>query len=424
MKIGKLTDEHIRQIIENNDLREVAKEYGVVFNSTNKACCPFHNDGVNGNMHIYEKKGEDPSYFCFSRKCSAGRKWADDKKTKPNILTLPDGHKIEDGGPNVIGFVMNIERVSFPEACMILMERAGIDPPKANVNYKQEKAKQKTHKLNLQYCKNLLATPDVLQYVLDRGINKMSIKRFRMGYINEEDSSNPVFGSKVAGRLVFGLAEEGFSLKGSKTVAMAYRTLKDEKPKYLNDYTSDVYEKRHYLYGLTQARKAIREKGYAMVFEGYTDVIIAHQSGLENSIATCGTAFTREQMEKLKKITSKLVFWYDGDSSGFDAMMESIEDLLEFGFRVMIVVSPGMDPAEVMNELKQNGEAILNFIKDNARPALQVVAEQTFSRFDNAVSEAQTEALDELLPILESIQNQSERIVFKSTIEKRLGVSL
>ncbi|WP_421021929.1 toprim domain-containing protein, partial [Klebsiella pneumoniae] len=81
------------------------------------------------------------------------------------------------------------------------------------------------------------------------------------------------------------------------------------------------YEKRYYLYGLTHARKAIREKGYAMVFEGYTDVIIAHQSGLENSIATCGTAFTREQMEKLKKITSKLVFWYDGDSSGFDAMM-------------------------------------------------------------------------------------------------------
>lgn len=424
MKIGKITDDHIRQILEENDLREVAKEYGVVFNSSNKATCPFHNDGEHGNLHIFEKKDEDPSYFCFSRKCSAGRKWADEKKTKPNILTLPDGHKIEDGGPNVIGFVMNMERVSFPEACMILMERAGITPPKANVNYKLEQAKKKTHKLNYEYCRNLLANKAVMEYVYSRGITKQSIKKFRMGYISEDDNSNPLFGQKVAGRLVFGLVEEGFNLKTSKTIAMAYRTLKDEQPKYLNDYTSEAYEKRHYLYGLTHARKAIRSRGYAMVFEGYTDVIIAHQAGLENSIATCGTAFTREQMEKLKRITSNLVFWYDGDSAGFDAMMESIEDLLEFGFRVKIVVSPGMDPAEVMNKLKQDEASILNFIKGNAKPALQVVAEQTLSDFDRKMQDAKIEALDELLPILESIQNPSEKVVFKSMIENRLGVSL
>jgi DNA primase len=424
MKVGKLTDEHIRQIIEENDLREVAAEYGVEFNESGKATCPFHRDGKNGNLHLFEKKDEDPTYFCFSRKCSAGRKWNDKEKTSPNILTLPDGQEVEDGGPNVIGFVMNIERCSFIEACITLMDRAGIEPPKAKENYKEERLKSKTHKRNIGYCQNLLSTKHMLDYLKERGIHKESIKKWRLGYIKPTDKSNPLFGEKVSGRLVFGLAGEGFDAKKAKTVAMAYRTMKDEKPKYINDYNSSIYEKRHYLYGINEARKAIRRMGYAMVTEGYTDVIIAHQAGLENTVATCGTAFTREQMEKLRKLTSNLVFWYDGDSAGYDAMLESIEELLEMGFRVKIVTAPGYDPAEVMNKLGQKAEAIKKFIADKARPALQVIAEESLSEYETKVNAMKTEALDELLPVLNSITDEAEKITFKSMIAQRLGVVL
>lgn len=424
MKIGKITEEHISQIIEENNLREVAKEYGVIFDQSSKATCPFHNDGKNGNLHLYEKKGENPSYFCFSRKCSAGRKWTDHEKTKPNILTLPDGHQIEDGGPNVIGFVMNLERVSFPEACLILMERAGIQPPKAKENYKEEKEKAKTHKRNINYCRTLMDTPRVMKYLEERHITRASVKKWRLGYINEDDKSNPLFGEKVSGRLVFGLAEESFDPKKARTIAMAYRTLKDEHPKYYNDYTSSLYEKRHYLYGLNQARKAIRRMGYAFIMEGYTDVIISHQAEIENTVATCGTAFTREQMEKLRKLTRNLVFWYDGDSAGYEAMVESMDDLLEMGFRVKIIKSTGYDPAELMVKLNQNKTAILKFVADNAQQALQVIAEESLSQYESKMNTAKIEVLDELIPVLESIQDPTEKIAFRSMINQRLGVSL
>jgi DNA primase len=304
------------------------------------------------------------------------------------------------------------------------MERAGIEPPKAKVDYKEEKHKKKTHARNIDYCRTLMQTPHILAYLKERGIHKDSIKKWRLGYIDEADKSNPLFGEKVAGRLVFGLAEEAYDSKKAKTVAMAYRTMHDEKPKYYNDYTSDLYEKKFYLYGINEARKAIRKRNFAFVMEGYTDVIISHQSGFENAVATCGTAFTHEQMEKLFKLTRNLIFWYDGDSAGYDAMMESIEELLEFGFRVQIIKSSGYDPAELMNKLHQNEEAIEKYIRDHARPALQVIAEEALSDYEAKMNQAKLDVLDELLPILNSIKDESEKIVFKSMINNRLGVNL
>lgn len=275
MKVGKITDEIKEQILELNDLREVAEEYGITFNSSNKATCPFHNDGVNGNLHIHEKKNQHATYHCYKSTCGAGTIWADKEKTKRHILRLPNGQQLEDGGPNVIGFVMNIEQCSFIQACVILMNRVGIPVPEGKTDYKQERHKKKMMSLNIEYCRTLFKTPEVMSYLQKRGITKESAKKWRLGYIPEGDTSAPM-GAKVSGRLVFGLKEETFDIKGAKTVAMAYRTLKDEQPKYYNDYTIEgLYEKKHYIYGYNEARKAIRMAGYAIVTEGYTDVILA-----------------------------------------------------------------------------------------------------------------------------------------------------
>lgn len=435
MKIGKITEELKQQILELNDLREVAQEYGVIFNSSNKARCPFHKDGKNGNLHLHEKKGEHSTYHCYSETCRAGTMWEDSDKTKRHMLKLPDGTVIEDGGPSVIGFVMNMERCSYVDACIILMNRAGIEIPEGKVNYKEERYKKKITALNIQYCKNLLNTPKVLSYLKKRGITKESIKEWRLGYIPEGDTSAPL-GEKVSGRLVFGLLEDTYSEKGAKTVAFGYRTLKDENPKYYNDYTIEgIYEKKHYLYGITKARKEIRKAGYAIVTEGYMDTIIAHQTGLKNTVATCGTSFTREQMEKLRRLTKNLVFWYDGDGPGFESMLEQIPDLLEMGFRVKVVVAPGKDPAEWMNEMNQNREETLKFISKYAKPALQVIADEVMNHFEKEVkkiriqmetmiNEKMVEALDELLPILDTITDPAEKVVFRSMIEKRLKVNI
>ncbi len=430
MKVGKITDELKELIIEQNDLRQVAEEYGVTFNLTGKACCPFHDDGKNGNLHIFEKKGEYPSYFCFTETCRAGSIWEDKTKKTRHKLTV-NGVEIEDGGPSVIGFVMNIEQCSFIEACVKLMERAGIPIPEGKVNYKHERHKSKMTKLNVKYYKNLLETPEVYSYLTKRGISKASMKKWRLGYIDEDDFSAPM-GEKAAGRLVFGLAEETYGK--ADTVAMAYRTLKEESPKYYNDFTVEgLYEKKQYLYGLNKARKEIRSMGYAVIMEGYTDVIIAHQSKLENSVAVCGTAFTIEQMEKLRKITRNLVFWFDGDGPGWNAMVERIPLLLEFGFRIKIVSAPERDPAEWMNHLGQDPDKIKMFIAKHAKSALQIMIEEGIATYKKQVDknasetriiEARIEALDYLLPILEVIKDFSEKIVFKSLIEEKLNIRI
>lgn len=433
MKVGKITDEIKQQIIDLNDLREVAEDYGIEFNSTGKAQCPFHKDGKNGNLHLHEKRGEHSTYHCYQETCSAGTMWADAKKTKRHILTLPDGTEIEDGGPNVIGFVMNIEQVSYVEACVILMNRAGIPVPEGKVDYKKQRYKERIHSLNIDYCKTLYKTPEVMSYLKERGIMKPSIKKWRLGYVPEEDTRAPL-GKKASGRLVFGLAEESYNTKNALTVAMAYRTLKGEEPKYYNDFTTEgIYEKKNYLYGLNEARKAIRSAGYAIIMEGYMDVIMSHQSGVENAVAVCGTSFTIEQMEKLKRMTKNLVFWLDGDSAGMSSMLQDIPTLLEMGFRVKIVIAPGKDPAEWMVAMDQDKMKVLEFISEHARPALQVIAEQVIDEYEeetktirtmmeSKINEKLLDALDELLPILDTVKDPSERIVFRMMIEKKLGV--
>ncbi len=428
MKVGKITDELRELIVQENDLEEVAAEYGVVFNGNNKARCPFHNDGKNGNLHLHRKPGEHPTYYCYQDDCRAGTVWENKEKGERHMLTLPDGEEIQDGGPSVIGFVMNIERCSYIEACVKLMERAGIPIPEAKVDPKKERLKSKIHSANVKYCRTLFKTPDVLQYLYKRGIKKESIKKWRLGYIAPDDHSNPMFGKKVAGRLVFGLKENIHNPKTAMTIAMAYRTLDDNvSPKYINDPTdknTEIYVKKNYLYGLVEGRRAIQKQKFAFVFDGYTEVIIAHQSGIENCVGTCGTSFTKEQMEQLYKVTKNLIFWYDGDSSGLKAMLGDITKLSEYGFKVQVVIADGKDPAEWMNALDQDYDTIMEFVREHARPALQLVADMVLRHYESIINEAKMDALDELLPILDKISRPSDKVTFRSMIETRLGVKI
>ena len=320
---------------------------------------------------------------------------------------------------------MNIERVSFVEACVILMERAGIPVPQAKQDPKLERKKKKVHSLNVQYCQNLIKNPDMMAYLENRGIStkRADIKKWRLGYVQPDDKTNPFLGPKVAGRLVFGLKEDSYDPAG-KTIGMAYRSMDGEQPKYYNDPTSDLYEKKHYLYGLSEARKAIRRQKFVMVVEGYTDVIISHQTGIENVIATCGTSFTEEQIEKLRKLTNNILFWFDGDMAGIEAMLGQVEELVERGFRVQCVVANGQDPAEWMNELEQDYDAVMDFINAHKRPALNMIADQSLRKYEAGVQALRTEALDDLLPVLDSIQDPTERINFRSMIETRLGIRI
>jgi DNA primase len=427
MKIGTITEDLIERINEEIKIPDIAAEYGVTFNSNNKARCPFHDDGKTGNLHYFSKNN---TYFCFAKKCSAGKKWKNKESKTPHVLTLPNGVQIEDGGPSVIGFVMNMEQCSFQQACAILLERLGIPVPKAKVNQKEEREKKRLTKRNVDFCKALFRNEKMLAYLKERGIHRESIKSWRLGYV-PKTFEHEIFGKKIADSLVFGISEDAWNPKKARTIAMAYRNmLPDEErkelgiPKYINDVQSCVYNKSTVLYGFNEARKSIRQMGYAIVTEGYVDVIIAHQSGLTNTVATCGTSFTKEQMEKLRRITKNLVFWYDGDAAGYDAMLSNLDELFEMGFHVQIVVTKQYDPAEIMNQLGQDRISILHFIKEHAQPAVHALSNHVFDTYEAKLLELQREALGQVMDLYHAMTDETDRAIFKSAIQRRLGVTI
>jgi DNA primase len=150
-------------------------------------------------------------------------------------------------------------------------------------------------------------------------------------------------------------------------VGFGGRSFGDEQPKYLNSPQSDIFDKSRLLFGLYQAEKAIREKDFAILVEGYFDQITLYQYGFQNTVATLGTAFTEFHAELLKRYTDKIVVVFDGDKAGLSASKRSMAPLLSQGFNAKLVRIPGgLDPdnfvrekgVEAFNELIQNAKAL------------------------------------------------------------------
>ena len=140
----------------------------------------------------------------------------------------------------------------------------------------------------------------------------------------------------------------------------------DSPPKYLNSPETAIYKKGDHLYGLSQAREAIRRQGAALLVEGYFDVIGAHSAGFDHAVATLGTALTPRQVGQLRRMTPEVVFVYDGDAAGLRAMRGSAGLLLETGATVNVAVLPeGEDPDSLLR--KEGPDAFDQAVKSSVR---------------------------------------------------------
>lgn len=402
----KVTQELIEKITAASPIVEVMGEYGMTVRYDGKALCPFHEEDT-PSFHVYEQTN---SYHCYG--CGAGQK----KKT----LKRQDGSEVEDGGSDVIGFVMNIEGVSFPEACKILMRRAGIPIPDDKVDIKLEKAKDAVMKRNRHYYCELTKDEDALDYFYSRGLDDEDIKKWRLGFVPHND---PI--SKYKGRMVFPIMEEHYQPDKAKTVALAYRKKDDREkgPKYINDPTSDIYHKSEILYGMNFALPHIKKRRRVLVVEGYMDTIWAHKVGLEEAVATCGTSFTDEQMDKLRRYTDQLILWYDGDAGGESATIRVLPDLLARGFSVMVVDSKGEDPADVMRRLEGNPDKLHEFILMNTLPAVQMVIDKATQRYEAIMNKERLKALRKVLPVVNAITRPEEKFNYEHVLKQKLGLS-
>ncbi|WP_379966202.1 DNA primase [Ectobacillus sp. sgz5001026] len=296
-------------------------------------------------------------------------------------------------GGNALSFVMKVENISFTEAVMKLGNRSGIQvaeyvsEPEETTDHNSEMIQ--AHELLKKYYHHLLMnTQDAkpaLEYLLNRGISKEMITKFEIGYAgvawdhatrvlqkrgfameqmvqaglvmeNEKDGS---YYDRFRNRVMFPI----YSLQG-KTIAFSGRALGEDSPKYMNSPETPIFHKSNTLYHFHQARSMIRKTQRVLLMEGYADVIAAVHCGLEEAVATMGTAITEEQARILRRNVDTVVLCYDGDKAGQEATVKAGHLLLHAGCQVRVVIVPDkMDPDEFVR--KHGVDSFRNLIEES-----------------------------------------------------------
>lgn len=300
---------------------------------------------------------------------------------------------------NAVNFLMSHEQLSYPEAIKRLAERYNIEVEETFSGTKEEYEKAKNERESLfilsefaqKYYQEILLNDEEgkkigLSYFKERDINQASIEKFGLGYSLDQREAftqhaldkgykieylentgltirkeNEYQFDRFKGRVMFPIR----NLSG-KVIGFGARILKKSKKeaKYLNSPDSDIYSKSRVLYGLFEAKKAIRKEDLCYLVEGYTDVIRLHQIGIENVVASSGTSLTMEQAQLIHRFSQNVVVLYDGDPAGIKASLRGIDILLESGLNVKIVLLPeGEDPDSYAQ--KTGNQGFKNYIDKN-----------------------------------------------------------
>jgi len=298
---------------------------------------------------------------------------------------------------NAIGFLMEHAGMGFVEAVTDLAQEYGLQVPEddASPAERARAAAQRQQQTTLSdvlerageaYRKHLRQSPDVIDYLKGRGVSGEVAKQFGLGYAPPgwrtlagvfpayDDPLLAECGLVIVGdegedkrydrfrdRLMFPIR----NVKG-ECIGFGGRVLGDEKPKYLNSPETPVFSKGRELYGLFEARMALRERGYALVTEGYMDVVALAQLGFPNAVATLGTACTTEHVQKLFRFTDAVVFSFDGDAAGRRAARKALDGALPYATDVRSVkflfLPAEHDPDSFIRE--HGAEAFARFVNE------------------------------------------------------------
>ena len=417
-----MADQVIQEIKERLDIVEVIGSYlqlkraGVNF----RANCPFHNEktpsfNVNPARQIWH---------CFG--CS-------------------------EGG-DVFSFVQKYEHLEFPEVLKLLADRAGVVlPERKPEDAKQQQLRDRVYRVNSfaakYYHQLLFSGPGkrAFEYISSRGLTDDTLRTWEVGYAPDEFqvlekallakgasredlllagvSTRSARGTydRFRGRITFPI----FDFAG-KAVGFSARILpwleKADQPgaKYINSSESPVYNKGHILFGLFQAKSAIREQDYAVIVEGQMDCIKAHQAGFRNTVATSGTALTQQQLRLLGRLTKNLKLCFDADAAGQRAAKKAGILALELGFSVKLVTVQGAKDADELislnpklweEALQQSIWFVEHFILEaDAQYPSRSVAQQKF-------------VAQEVVPLLQLLPDPLERDKYIKEISERFGFS-
>jgi len=358
---------------------------------------------------------------------------------------------------DVFSFVGKIENVGFPEAVRIVAQKCGIPLPKREYSSPEEAASSRLrgklldlHEAACAWFEEQLAGPEgatARAYLSGRGLTPEGIKKFRIGYspdsfhaLQERLSSladtetlraSGLFSSKEQGdgsqgplydrfrkRVMFPIANES-----GRVIAFTARTLETGDKagaKYINSPETPLYTKGQVLFNLDKAKAAIRQNEFALLVEGQMDCISVFLRGIQNVIATSGTAFTEQQVAILRRHTSQVVVNFDPDTAGANAAEKSIALLTEEGFNIKIVtLDGGLDPDRFVRE--RGLDAYVAALK-SARRQSDYLIERARQLFPGATSEQKLKAMNYLLPHIRRLPEKLARDQFASDAAQKLGI--
>ncbi len=352
-------------------------------------------------------------------------------------------------GGDVFKFVMLHERVSFPEAAESLARRFGVAVPEGRGRFEPgPDRKEREEILALMeaaaehFTRNLWTArgAKAREYLLGRGFKKETLERIRAGAARDAwDDLLGTLGGRFSPRalLAAGLVLERQGKDGhydrfrnratfpilnesGKVVAFGARSLDGSEPKYLNSPETVVYQKSRTLYGLSWAKEATRRGGRIVLTEGYLDVARALEAGIEEVVATCGTALTAGHGRLLHRFAERVVLNFDQDEAGQKAARKSFEILFDEGLRVQVVeLPPGHDPDTY---LKAEGAEAYRRRLEEAPEAMEWLIRRAAEETKPTTPAGKAAYLNALLPALVRIESSVERAAWIPRIVERGGL--
>ena len=411
-------------IVELIDSRVPLKKAGKNY----QACCPFHTE----KSPSFSVSQDKQFYHCFG--CG------------------------EHG--NAISFLMEFDRLEFPDAVEELASHYNMTVPREQINRTpaQQKQDQKAYiqkqddyelmaQISRFYQQQLKVASDkdiAINYLKGRGLSGEIVKRFGIGYISDAwDGMMKMFGrsnqinqqlvdlgmaiqsdknrpyDRFRGRIQFPIRD-----KRGRVIGFGGRVLGDGTPKYLNSPETRIYHKGQELYGLFEAKQANKQLTRLVVVEGYMDVVALAQNGVDYAVASLGTATTSEQLQTLFRTVKEVICCYDGDRAGRDAAWRAMDNalpMIQDGYSLKFVFLPdGQDPDSMIRE---QGQAAFEKILDNATPLSTFLFEHLLAQIDMTSPEGKGAAIDAFKPYLAKLPESNLKDAIVTKLANQFGAN-
>jgi DNA primase len=416
MMAGRIPDETIQAVRDRVSIVEVISSYAALKKAGRNylGLCPFHNEKT-PSFTVNEERG---LFHCFG--CGAGG--------------------------SVFTFVMRVDRLEFPEAVAALARRVGISLPETRASGPAAQRKEQLLAISefaAAYFRQALLRPEgerARRYLAERGVNPAIAERFRLGFAPPMGTmlvsalTRKGIDLKLAAEIgLVGRSRDGraydrfrgrimFPIRQSdgRVIGFGGRVLEADGPKYLNSPESSLFHKGENLYGLFEAREAIRDADRAVLVEGYLDALALVQAGIANAVATLGTALTVAQLRLVRRFSRNVVAFFDGDAAGQKAAERAFALCAEAGVWAQAAFLPeGADPdsfvrkhgGEQTSQLLQRATPLVDFYLQRLDPGKQAPVPE------------RARAAAEVARVLTRIRDPFEYDILVRQAAERLGVS-